>query len=90
MRERGHQKRIPYGSLGGANKAVQARGRSMLDRYFERKQQRLTDEEKPAKQTAEPKTILAHSQAAMLDRIEHSAIRKRRAANVSETLANIG
>jgi len=62
----------------------------MLDRYIERYQQRLAEEEELAKLAATPEAALAHSQAAMLYRIELSIIRKRRAANVSETLASIG
>ena len=55
-----------------------------------RYEMRIAEEEKLAAQAATTEAALAHSQAAMLYRVELSAMRRRRAANVSETLASIG
>jgi hypothetical protein len=55
-----------------------------------RYEKQIAEEEKLAAQAPTPDAALAHSQAAMLYRVELSVMRRRRAANVSELLSSIG
>jgi hypothetical protein len=61
----------------------------MLDQQIRRYQARIAEEEQLADQAKSSEGALAHLQAAMIYKSELAIIRKKRAANLSEMLAQI-
>jgi hypothetical protein len=61
----------------------------MLTGQIGRYEKRIAEEERLASEAVSSDLALAHRQAAMLYRSELAILRKRRAANVSQTLAEI-
>lgn len=61
----------------------------MLDGQIGRYQKRIAEEERLARMALNPELSLAHKQAAMLYRTELTLLRRRSAAAVAETLADI-
>ena len=61
----------------------------MLDGQIRRYERRIADEERLAREAGTSDIAIAHQQTAMLYRTELAIVRKRRAAAVGETLADI-
>ena len=69
--------------------AIGKRNESMLDGQIRRYETRIMEEEQRAREVRSSESALAHQQVAMLYKTELAIVRRKRAAAVGQTLAEI-